>query len=288
MRHAICKLPVLAAALLMCATGCGEPDAVEAQQAEAREYRFAEANPHAPIGEEESKQLQRAFRVLKRVSRDADTDPRAALAAATLERITTGDVLLGSIQDSRGRDRWHMCRDFELSACEGRPTRDADWIGDDEVADTIDNELDGYMWGNRLYFSFFEDREPSSLAATLVHEVNHILNRSECSYYEDIDQHRVNDTLAYIEEYRAFLAECFFAEGDDQTTESCSEHAAQQLIDLEYGLQPDLSTVLPEGEIDPVYIAEAVVEPPAPPAPSFGLLVPEADSWPDDFGPCAR
>ena len=42
------------------------------------------------------------------------------------------------------------------------------------------------------------------LAATLVHEVNHVINRSEVGYYDDLP------TSAFIHEYRAFYAEALF------------------------------------------------------------------------------
>ena len=70
------------------------------------------------------------------------------------------------------------------------------------VLRTIESELDGYMWSNRIYVSRGQTAE--RLAATLIHEVNHVLNRSEVGYYDDLP------TSAFIHEYRAFYAESLF------------------------------------------------------------------------------
>ncbi len=70
------------------------------------------------------------------------------------------------------------------------------------VASAIANELDGYMWSNRIYVS--RGQSAQRLAATLVHEVNHVINRSEIGYYDDLP------TSAFIHEYRAFHAESLF------------------------------------------------------------------------------
>jgi hypothetical protein len=63
----------------------------------------------------------------------------------------------------------------------------------------IANEIDGYMWSNRIYVSRGQDA--LRLAATLVHETNHVVNRSEVGYYDDLP------TSAFVHEYRAFHAE---------------------------------------------------------------------------------
>lgn len=71
-----------------------------------------------------------------------------------------------------------------------------------DLATSISNELDGYMWSNRVYISRGQDTR--RLAATLIHEVNHVINRSEVGYYDDLP------TSAFIHEYRAFYVEAQF------------------------------------------------------------------------------
>jgi hypothetical protein len=70
------------------------------------------------------------------------------------------------------------------------------------VAAAISAEIDGYMWSNRIYVSRNMPRD--RLAATLVHETNHVINRSEVGYWDDFP------TSAFIHEYRAFHAESMF------------------------------------------------------------------------------
>ncbi len=67
------------------------------------------------------------------------------------------------------------------------------------VLRTISSQLDGYMWGNRIYVA--RGKTARELAATLVHETNHVLNRSDVGYYDDLP------TSAFLHEYRAFDAE---------------------------------------------------------------------------------
>lgn len=67
------------------------------------------------------------------------------------------------------------------------------------VAAAIRAEIDGYMWSNRIYVA--RGLTVSALAATLVHEVNHVINRSEVGFYEDLP------TSGFVHEYRSFYAE---------------------------------------------------------------------------------
>ncbi len=70
------------------------------------------------------------------------------------------------------------------------------------VARAITDEIDGYMWSNRIYVS--RGMPVARLAATLVHETNHVINRSEVGYWDDFP------TSAFVHEYRAFHAEAMF------------------------------------------------------------------------------
>jgi hypothetical protein len=134
-------------------------------------------------------------------------------ALALLEKSDSqvGRLTFASIRDGRVEIDELVdltCADFErvrhdLSAV---GLEAADWIElhepDSEPARAIEDELDGYMWGNRIYVS--RGQTAQSLAATLVHEVNHVINRSEVGYYDDLP------TSAFLHEYRAFHVERMF------------------------------------------------------------------------------
>jgi broad specificity phosphatase PhoE len=281
LRHAILSIALLS---LGCAPDRG---ASAANQTESGSYTFVDANADAPLSQAARKQLQQALRSLADVAKKADTERTRELASETLARITSGDVLIGSLEGARGIDRWHMCKDFDLAACEGPPTDDPEWIGDDELATTLAENLDGYMWGNRLYFASASEMESDMLAATLVHEVNHVANRSECSYYADIDSHAIDDTNAYIEEFRAFLSECFYLDDAVADIAACGAQAGAHVD--EYGFEPDLASVLPNETGDAnespshIELARLIIETSA-----FGELIPAAELWNHDFDACPR
>lgn len=260
--------------------GCTpKPSASSSHHTEGTSHVFSETNPDAPLSASAREQLQRALATLAVAADRANTERTRELAHQTLARITDGDVLIGSIEGARGIDRWHMCKDFELEACDGPPTEDPDWLGDEELANALTDGLDGYMWGNRLYFASASTIETEMLAATLVHEVNHVANRSECSYYADILSHEVDDTRAYIEEFRAFVAECFYLEDDTATIDSCAQLAAQHVG--EYGFSPDIGSVLASGHADPVELTQLMIE-----SHEFGELLPMASLWQGNFDTC--
>jgi len=123
------------------------------------------------------------------------------LAQLTLQSIEAGLVKIDELRDL-------TCADFERVRAD---LPDAGLEPEDRallhkrgsaVAAAIENELDGYMWSNRIYVS--RGQSALRLAATLVHEVNHVINRSEVGYYDDLP------TSAFIHEYRSFYAESLF------------------------------------------------------------------------------
>ena len=123
------------------------------------------------------------------------------LARLTLWSIESGFVKIDELRDL-------TCADFERVRAD---LPDADLEPSDRAtlharnsaaAKAIESELDGYMWSNRIYVS--RGQTPQRLAATLIHEVNHVLNRSEVGYYDDLP------TSAFVHEYRAFYAESLF------------------------------------------------------------------------------
>ena len=123
------------------------------------------------------------------------------LARLTLWSIESGFVRIDELRDL-------TCADFERVRAD---LPDANLVPADRaklharssaVAKAIEAELDGYMWSNRIYVS--RSQTAQRLAATLIHEVNHVLNRSEVGYYDDLP------TSAFIHEYRSFYAEAQF------------------------------------------------------------------------------
>lgn len=230
--------------------------------------------------------LSAALAELARVEVEGSSGRQRRLAAETLARIEAGAVRLDAIERARGMDLWHMCKDLDAhDACRGEPPHEDEadtWDGDDALRDALANDLDGYMWGDRLYFRFDDALEPSALAATLVHEVNHVLNRSECSYYADYFAHEVEPTLAFLEEYRAFVTECVYRRGSNGTATRCDGWANAQLEERDYGFSPDLSRLVAEDEDGTRTIAEALFDEDG----RFGWLAPSADVWPADFAEC--
>jgi hypothetical protein len=260
------------------AVGCAEADVDDTWAAHSETtYDYQEVNPDAPLDDAARASLQEALAELAQDALEGETERLRELAGGTLERITSGDVLLGSIAGSRGIDRWHMCKDFALSACPGTWPDDDDWLGDQDVATTIETELDGYQWGNRLYFAFGAEMGTQELASTLVHEVNHVLNRSECHYYTDMEEHLVDDSPAFVEEYRAFTAECVYT-GHADNAAGCHGFALEWVTGYEFN--EDLTTVLPDGSNDPMLLAELIM------AEQLGFLIPLAERWPGGFGAC--
>jgi hypothetical protein len=161
---------------------------------------------------------------------------------------------------------------------------DRTWAGDDALNRKLQTSLDGYQWGNRLYFTIKRTTEVDELASTLVHEVNHVLNRSECSYYSDVPEHVMDGNKAFVEEYRAYLVECYFVKDQSANEDACTAFATKALEP--YGFEHDLRAIVPEGEPPETrtltrYIVRSEHGPAA-----FGRIVPDAASWPPAFGTC--
>lgn len=276
----------LGVALGLSACSDVDVDATTDEVTATRHYAFVDVNPDAPLSATAKKKIQGALAKLDRVAKHGKSPLRRALAAETLARIEAGDVELGSIAGARGIDKWHMCKDYAQPACAGAPPAadDRTWVGDEKLGPFLERELDGYQWGNRLYFTLQSSTDVDVLAVTLVHEVNHVLNRSECSYYEDLDAHDVDDDLAFVEEYRAFLSECYFAKDTSATIETCNASAFARVS--EYGFTLDLTHVLPGGSDDPEDLATLIVDAEKTDEAPFGRLVPHEEDWPASFGAC--
>lgn len=121
------------------------------------------------------------------------------IARATYRSIVEGKVLVDALSDLTCSDFKRVQKDFEGSwaipdAAFGRLQEPRSYY-----ARRLAEDMDGYMWGNRVYVS--RGQSPESLASSLVHEVNHVLNRSDHGYYEDLP------TSGFLHEYRAFYVE---------------------------------------------------------------------------------
>ncbi len=116
-----------------------------------------------------------------------------------------------------------------------------------DAAKILTENLDGYMWSNRIYVS--RGQTVKRLAATIVHEVNHVINRSEVGYYDNLP------TSGFIHEYRSFAMEALF---------DPAEYEGIDLVDFvieNYELERD--------EIDPAVLAE----------PLSPTLLPDKAAW---------
>lgn len=246
---------------------------------------FVAIRADQPFTASERSRLVAALKSLKTTSSKGSATRQKALAAQTLQRVQAGDVRIGSLASARGADLWHMCKDLDAdvkSACAGLPPSDPEWAGDAALRAAVVSELDGYMWGNRLYLTLGPETETSHLAATLVHEVNHVLNRSECWYYSDYFAHVVEPSFAWLEEYRAFVSECVLKRGSGATAARCDSYATGELEAREYGLTPDLAFILGDASRGSLPVAESLFVDDG----TYGFLAPDAARWPDDFSEC--
>jgi hypothetical protein len=279
---------VLVSGLALLACACADSADHDGQSEDdlARSTRrYVDASPDHPMTGIPRDKILRALTRIDRVARDTKSPLRRALATETLARIESGDVLLGSIEASRGIDRWHMCKDEESPACKG-PTPAADdrtFVGDAALAKMLARDLDGYQWGNRIYFTLSSDTNVDELAATLVHETVHVANRSECNYYKVIDTHVVDPDPAYVEEFRSFLSECYFNE-ESASVASCSTFAADRVA--EYGFAAKLSRVLPNKSNDPTKLTDLILAAEPSGSAPFGRIVPRKKDWAKSFGAC--
>jgi len=168
------------------------------------------------------------------------------LARLTLWSIESGFVKIDELRDL-------TCADFERVRADlpdaGLEPSDRDTLHarSSAAAKAIENELDGYMWSNRIYVS--RGQTAQRLAATLIHETNHVLNRSEVGYYDDLP------TSAFVHEYRAFYAESLF---------DPEEYEGIDLVDY----------VIENYELDRSKIKPAILTTPLTPK-----LLPEPKAW---------
>ena len=136
---------------------------------------------------------------VERAGRELEQDD-SQIARLTAASIRAGRVKIDELVDL-------TCWDFERVRKDVPDLRltSADYarlVPGGALARALAGEIDGYMWSNRVYVS--RGQSTRSLAATLVHETNHVINRSEVGYWDDLP------TSAFRHEYRAFYAEAMF------------------------------------------------------------------------------
>lgn len=232
---------LLSAALLV--TACASSPADDAAEVSdgkgdrAAGSRFDEVDPtHSTL----------TFRRYINAALDLLDREDAELAGLTLWSIEAGYVQIDELRDL-------TCADFQRVRAD---LPDAGLAPDDytrlrtrgsDVAAAIEDELAGYMWSSRIYVA--RGQTVRRLAATLVHEVNHVINRSEVGYYDDLP------TSAFIHEYRAFDAERVI------------DPAAYEGVDL-------VDYVLTTYELDRAQMDPAVLAQPLTPR-----LLPDAEAW---------
>lgn len=221
-----------------CATGpADDPDAIDDKGDRGTTARFTEVDPS---------HSNKTFRTYIGKALDVLAADRSELAQLTLKSIEAGYVKLDELVDL-------TCPDFERVRADlpdaGLVPADYARLHDrgSPIKTAIENELDGYMWSNRIYVS--RGQTPKRLAATLIHETNHVVNRSEVGYYDDLP------TSAFIHEYRAFYLEAQF---------DPAEYEGIDLVDY----------VITNYELDRSKIHAAVLAQPLTPQ-----LLPTATAW---------
>lgn len=224
--------------------GCAEP--VEDEDITAVNDGKGDRDSGSRFDEVDPSHSTRTFRAYIEKALDEMEEEGSDLARLTLESIENGRVKIDDLRDL-------TCADFERVRADmpdaGLEPEDRATLHSptSAAAKAIENELDGYMWSNRIYVS--KGQTAKRLAATLIHEVNHVVNRSEVGYYDDLP------TSAFIHEYRAFYAESLF---------DPEEYEGIDIVDY----------VITEYELDRSLIHPEVLEKPLTPR-----LLPDRAAW---------
>jgi len=201
-----------------------------------------------PLNSKLHQWLQRPLEILKNASHP--------LGPMTYQSLCQGKAEVGTLADLLEQDYHHILNDFKIYKTKTwLRAKHFQTLGkrNSKALHELERHIDGYMWDNRLYISAKET--PQLMAQTLVHEVNHVLNRSELHYY---DSH----ASAFREEVRAFKAEEMFRLGRELTYEEMLKIKRRVLKD--YGL-----TVVNQGR-------EVKID---------GLLLPNEKHWAEHWGP---
>jgi hypothetical protein len=163
----------------------------------------------------------------------------------TFEYVTSGRVKLDELADLTRGDFNHIRKEFAREGVE-LPVEDYARLHDERATATraITSSVNGYMWDDRIYVA--RGLSVEMLARTIVHEVNHVVNKSEENYR--------GEKAIFIEEYRAHYAEALLAK------KNVSDPAVCRAIKLGIIRDYALKTVKPEDLAD---LPGGVLIPPA-------------------------
>jgi hypothetical protein len=228
---------VILAGFVACAAPVDDVGDTAGGKADGVAARFTEVNPA---------HTNATFRTYIDRALDALETHDSELAHLTYASIKAGHVKIDELADLTCADFIHVIGDLpalELVPSDYPKLR----LRGSAVTKAIAAEIDGYMWSNHVYVA--RSIEPTHLAATLIHEVNHVINRSEVGYYDDLP------TSAFLHEYRAFWVESQFEP---------QEYEGVDLVDF----------VIESYELDRSKIPAAVLA-----APLTPIFLPDADAW---------
>lgn len=260
--------------------GCGA-DPVSTPNPTPPTFKYTEVQPDHPVPAVVDEKLRAALEVISTTSMTATSEPRIRLAKESLARIQDGLVRIDTLEDAIPEDLYHMCRDYMLDACLTPLADPSTFQADQATIDFLFKNLAGYMWGDRIYLTIDESTVPAVLAATLVHESNHVLNRSECSYYTDLESQMVDDKKAFLEEYRAFATEYVFDHDDAaQDPNLANMYASKVLVDLGYGFTTTIADIAGNDAPESVVISLLADDG------KYGWFFPEKARFPASFGAC--
>jgi len=160
------------------------------------------------------------------------------IAKETLRSIHLGLVHIDEICDLTLSDFKQVINDYQA---EGTPLAltESDYpklqSRESVACRVLQEHLSGYQWENRIYVSLSQSKK--NLALTLVHEVNHVINRSHISYYR-------SDLDAFLEEYRAFYVENIVA-GYDMQDPTILKRIKLKIVE-DYGFRRELLSEVPD------------------------------------------
>jgi hypothetical protein len=130
----------------------------------------------------------------------------------TFELVTSGQVKLDELADLTRGDFNHIRKEFAREGVD-LPVEDYARLHDERAKATraITTSVNGYMWDDRIYVA--RDLPVALLARTIVHEVNHVVNRSEENYR--------GEKGIFVEEYRAHYAEALLDKKNVRDPDVC-------------------------------------------------------------------